>query len=260
MDRATILGILIGVLFIGGAVWLGPTRRAFLDLPSLAIVLGGTLATTLIRFPLSVLATTLPVVRQAFLERIIAPAELVRSLSKLAEIVRKDSLLAMERHPVSDHFLQRAVGLCLEGAPPDVIESTLRSEVASVIERHDRGQRIFRGMGQSAPAFGMIGTLIGLVQMLTLMDDPSKIGGSMAVAILTTFYGATLAYLVFNPIADKLAERSRQELLNKELVVFGILSIMAGHHPRMVERRLHVMLEPSVVRRLESRDRLRRAA
>lgn len=259
-DRATVLGLVIGLAFIGGAVYFGPTRSAFFDLPSIAIVLGGTLATTLIRFPLPIIATTLPVVRQAFMEKLESPVALVQTLSKLADLVRRESLLALEKQKIEDRFLKRAVDLCLEGAAPDVIESTLRSELASVLERHERGQRIFRGMGQSAPAFGMIGTLIGLVQMLTLMDDPSKIGGSMAIAILTTFYGALLAYLVFNPIADKLGERSRQELKNNEIVLYGILSIMAGHHPRMVERRLHVMLEPVAVRKLTSVRPLRRAA
>lgn len=260
IDRSTVLGFLIGVLFVGGAIYLGPTRAAFWDLPSVLIVFGGTAATTLVKFPAETLATTAAVVRQAFLDRMPSPSELVQTLSRLADLVRRDSLLAMEREKIQDPFLQRAVNLCLEGAAPDVIESTLRSETVMLVERHERGQRIFRGMGQSAPAFGMIGTLIGLVQMLTLMDDPSKIGGSMAVAILTTFYGAFFAYMVFNPIADKLSERSRQEQLNKEIVIQGILSIMAGHHPRMVERRLHVLLEPALARRLEVTMRGRRAA
>lgn len=262
MDRATIVGIVIGFLLVSAAIWLGPTRTAFWDVPSLLIVLGGTAATTLIKFPLRVVLSSMRVARNAFVEHGPSPTELVQAIVRLADVVRRDSLLAMERVPVSDRFLKRAVDICLDGVPPEMLESVLRSEVASVVERHERGHRLFRGMGQSAPAFGMIGTLIGLVQMLTQMDDPSKIGSSMAVAILTTFYGAFLAYMLFNPIADKLAERTRLELVNREIVVQGLLSILAGHHPRMVERRLFGLLEPggtvsSAVRRNE---RVRAAA
>jgi len=245
VDRSTIVGILLGVALIGVAIVLGPTPLSFLDAPSALIVLGGTIATTLIKFPASTCLSALKVARHAFVTQPASPTLLVRSIGQLAEAVRRDSLLALERAKVTDPFLKRATDLCLDGVAPDLLESMLRCEVGQSLERHDRGQRIFRGMGASAPAFGMIGTLIGLVQMLTQMDDPSKIGGSMATAILTTFYGAVLSYMLFNPIADKLSERSREELLAREIVIQGILSILAGHHPRMLERRLLGLLDPT---------------
>ncbi|MCA9726680.1 MAG: MotA/TolQ/ExbB proton channel family protein [Candidatus Eisenbacteria bacterium] len=261
MDFGTIIGLIAGIGLVTAAILLGETASAFWSLPSLLIVVGGTLASTLIKFPLSVVVGTVDVVRLAFVRRAERPEELVGVMVRLAQEVRRESLLALERVPVSDPFLKRGVGLAVDGTEPALIESLLRAEAIAEQERHDRGQRIFRTMGQTAPAFGMIGTLIGLVQMLTRMDDPSKIGGAMAVAILTTFYGAALAYLVFIPIAEKLSERSRTDWLHREMAIQGLLSILNGHHPRLVERRLHGILGPgrSTNGRLP-RNRLRPAA
>lgn len=261
MDRATIVGLLLGFGFVVTAILIGPASKAFWNPAAALIVLGGTLASTLIKFPASVVLGSLSVVRQVFIERRESPEELVRVIVRMSRDARKESLLAMERVPVKDPFLRRAVALVVDRADPEEVESVLRIEVAGEVERHERGQRLFRGAGQAAPAFGMIGTLIGLVQMLSRMDDPSKIGGSMAVAILTTFYGAALAYLVFLPIADKLAERTRMQILQRELIIQGLLAILAGHHPRLVERRLYSLLGPGqdVSGRLP-RNRLRPAA
>jgi chemotaxis protein MotA len=244
VDRSTVAGILVGLILIGGAILIGPSVGVFLNLPALLIVGGGILAATLIRFPAPVVFGSLRVIRQAFMDKIASPVDLMRDLVRLSTVVHRGSLLDMEKQPISDGFLRRAVELCVDGVDPGTIETVLRSEVAYLIERHDRGQRILRGMGSSAPAFGMIGTLIGLVQMLTRLNDPAKLGGAMAVAMLTTFYGALLAYLIFLPLADKLAERSRQETVNREIVIQGTLAILAGYHPRMVERRLLGLLEP----------------
>lgn len=258
MDRSTVLGIGLGLLLIGGAVLMGPSAAVFWNFPSVLIVGGGIIATTFIRFPAPVVLGSARVISQAFLDRVVSPVDLVRDVVRLAYTVRKDSLLAMEREIVQDRFLRRGVDLCVDGIDPAIIESVLRSEGVSILERHERGQRILRGMGNSAPAFGMIGTLIGLVQMLTMMDDPSKIGGSMAVAMLTTFYGAFLAYLIFLPLADKLAERAREEVVRREIVIQGLASILAGAHPRLVERRLLGLLEPEL--QPAARSRRSRAA
>ncbi len=244
LDRSTLFGIVAGALLITGAILLGPGHGAFWHFPSIVIVVGGVAATTLIRFPAPVVLGSARVVQQAFLNRTASPVELAASLVRMAELVRRDSLLALEREPVRDPFLRRGIELCVDGADPGAVETVLRTESASISERHERGQRILRSMGSSAPSFGMIGTLIGLVQMLTRLDDPRRIGSAMALAMLTTLYGALLAYLVFLPLADKLAERSRQELLNREIVVHGLLAILSGYHPRMVERRLLGLLEP----------------
>jgi chemotaxis protein MotA len=247
LDRSTVLGITLGVLLIGGAVFVGPSAATFWNLPSVLIVGGGVIATTFIRFPAPVVLGSARVIGRAFTDRMQSPVDLVHDLVRLSYTVRKDSLLAMEREVVRDRFLRRGTELCVDGIDPAIIESVLRSEGASILERHERGQRILRGMGNSSPAFGMIGTLIGLVQMLSMMDDPSKIGGSMAVAMLTTFYGALLAYLVFLPLADKLGERARQEVINREIIIQGLVSILAGTHPRLVERRLLGLLDPEML-------------
>lgn len=242
MDRGTIVGLVLGVAFVTLAIVLGHSPLAFWNLPSFLIVIGGTFATTLMKFPLTNFFGMFDVLRQAFLSRAESPEDLVPVIGALAKDVRKESLLAMEKTRVLDPFLRRAVSLAVDGTEPAVIESMLRAEAAAEAERHERGERIFRSMGQAAPAFGMIGTLIGLVQMLSEMDDPSKIGGAMAVAILTTFYGAFLSYVVFLPIADKLAERNRAEMMSREIATQGLLAILAGHHPRLVERRLYGLL------------------
>jgi chemotaxis protein MotA len=261
VDFGTLIGLVAGLTLVTIAILLGESATAFWNVPSLFIVLGGTLAATLIKFPLPALVGTLEVVRQAFQRPTQKPEELVALLVRMAQEVRRDSLLALERMPVSDPFLKRGVALAADGAEPALIESFLRTEAIAEQERHDRGQRIFRSMGNTAPAFGMIGTLIGLVQMLTEMDDPSKIGGAMAVAILTTFYGAALAYLVFIPIAEKLGERSRADWLHREMAIQGLLSILNGHHPRLVERRLHGILGPGrMTNGRLPRNRLRPAA
>jgi chemotaxis protein MotA len=261
LDFGTLIGLIAGVGLVATAILIGESATAFWNVPSLLIVVGGTTASTLIKFPLPVLVGSITVVRQAFLQRTERPEQMVGLMVRMAQEVRRESLLALERVPVADPFLKRGVDLAVDGTEPALIETLLRTEAMAEQERHDRGQRIFRAMGQTAPAFGMIGTLIGLVQMLTEMDDPSKIGGAMAVAILTTFYGAALAYLVFIPIAEKLGERSRADWLQREMAIQGLLSILNGHHPRLVERRLHGILGPGrMVNGRLPRNRLRPAA
>lgn len=244
MDLGTLFGLIGGIVVMAVAIALGINATAFWDVPSALIVVGGTVATTFIKFPWSVVLATATVVRQAFRANGESPELLVGIIVRLAQEVRRESLLAMESVPIRDPFLRRGIAMAVDGADPALIETVLRGEVAAEATRHDRGQRLLRSMGQASPAFGMMGTLIGLVQMLSTMDDPSKIGSAMAVALLTTFYGVALAYCVFLPLAEKLGDRSRAELLSREIVIQGVLSILSGHHPKMVERRLHGLLGP----------------
>lgn len=242
LDRGSISGLVLGVGFIVAAIIMGREPNAFWNPSSVVIVLGGTIAATLVKFPFAYVRATPAVALQAFRSKNESPEELVALITKLAEHVRRESLLALENVRITDPFLKRAVGLAVDGHEAHLIESLLRSEAGAEVERHERGERIFRSLGQTAPAFGMIGTLIGLVQMLTVMDDPSKIGSAMAVAILTTFYGAFLAYVIFLPIADKLYERSRAEVVRREIAIQGVLGILEGQHPRLVQRRLFGLL------------------
>ena len=260
MDRSTVIGIIAGILLVGGAIFASPSHGNFWNPAAALIVFGGVAATALIRFPARVVLSTTRVIKQAFLDHLAPPEDLMRTLVGLADLVRRDSLLAMDRTTTRDPFLRRGIELCVDGVDPSTIESVLRSEGATVWERHERGQRILRGMGNSSPAFGMIGTLIGLVEMFGRLQDPSKIGQAMAVAMLATLYGALLAYLIFLPLADKLGERSRQEQVNREIVIQGLLGILAGHHPRLVERRLLGLLEPGTRAGARLRPRRKRAA
>jgi len=260
LDRSTVIGIVAGILLIGGAMFLGPSHGNFWNPAVALIVFGGVAATTLIRFPAPVVLGTTRVVRQAFLDRLTPADELVRNLVLLADLVRRDSLLAMDREVTRDAYLKHGIELCVDGVDPNTIEAVLRSEGATVWERHERGQRLLRAMGNSSPAFGMIGTLIGLVEMLGRLSDPSKIGGAMAIAMLSTLYGALLAYLLFLPLADKLGERSRQEQINREVVIQGLLAILAGHHPRLVERRLFGLLDPGARAQTRLRPRRKRVS
>lgn len=259
MDRSTVTGIVLGLVLIGAALTMGSTVAAFWNLPSFFIVVGGTLATTLIRYPVAVVLGSCRVIRQSLGDRLPSPVDLVKQVVHLSTLVRQESLLIMEKEPVRDRFLRRGIELCVDGVDPASVEAFLRTEVAAMVEWHERAQRMLRGMGASSPAFGMIGTLIGLVQMLNGMTDPGAIGGAMAVALLTTFYGAFLAYFLFLPLADKLAERTRQEIVNREIVIQGLSAILAGYHPRLVERRLLMLLDPSPQSRRPGRVR-RRAA
>jgi chemotaxis protein MotA len=244
MDLATIIGVVAGLYLIGAAIVMGGSPLIYVNLPSVLIVLGGTLATLLIRFPMPVLLSTVKVVRNAFVDQLRPPGELIEEIVQLAEKSRRDSLLSLESVPVHDPFLEKGIQLCIDGTEPELVRSTLASELEATLERHRRGQRILKAIASSAPAFGMIGTLIGLVQMLTMMDNPDAIGPGMAVAILTTLYGALIAYLIALPMADKLAERSAQEMQSKEIVIHGIMGILAANHPLVVRSRLIGYLDP----------------
>lgn len=259
MDLATLIGLILGFACIAGAIAVGPAPVAFINIPSVLIVFGGTIAATLIRFPAGVVAGTMKVAANAFTNKVETPFGLIRKVVELTEKSRRDSLLSLENVPIDDPFLKKGVQLCVDGTEPEVLRDTLRTEMDGIIERHKQGQRIFKGIGSSAPAFGMIGTLVGLVNMLIAMDDPSAIGPQMAVALLTTMYGAVIANLFAIPVADKLSERSTTELQNKEIVIQGIMGILAANHPRVVETRLVSYLSPAA-RQLVQQQGARKAA
>ncbi|MBM3316846.1 MAG: MotA/TolQ/ExbB proton channel family protein [Candidatus Eisenbacteria bacterium] len=244
MDLATVIGVAAGVYLIAASIFMGGTPLIFVNAPALLIVVGGTVATMLIRYPFATVLSTAKVVRNAFFDRLRPPAELVEEIVRLAEKSRRDSLLSLESVPIRDSFLNQGIQLCIDGTEPELVRSTLASEMAATIDRHQRGQGILRSIGAAAPAFGMIGTLIGLVQMLARMDDPRSIGPAMAVAILTTLYGALIAYLIALPLADKLAERSAREAQTREIVIQGIMGILAANHPSIVRARLLSYIEP----------------
>ena len=243
MDFATLIGLFVGTTVVALAILSGSDPSIFINAPGLLIVIGGTLAVTFIKFPLfDTIHAIIRALKQAFWEELDTPEGLIAEAHIMAEIARKKDLLALEGHEIKNPFLRIGVRLSVDGRPPEFIRKLLSSEMERSIDRHLLGEKIFRGMGDSAPAFGMIGTLVGLVQMLSNMQDPSSIGPSMAVALLTTLYGALFANLVCNPIADKLRIRSEQEYLHKSLITESVLSIQKGENPRVMGELLEAFL------------------
>ncbi|MDF1613725.1 MotA/TolQ/ExbB proton channel family protein [Desulfurivibrio dismutans] len=244
MDLATLIGVVLGSVLLMGAILLGDAPGIFFNPPSVLIVFGGTLATAMIRFSMADVINSAKIAMNAFTMRGNNPQEVIAEIVNLAHVARKNGLIVLEQQPITDPFLKKAIMYCVDGHEADFIEEVLQKEVDLTITRHQVGQQVFNGMGTSAPAFGMIGTLVGLVQMLSVMDDPASIGPGMAVALLTTLYGAVLANFLFIPIADKLALRSQEEEQNRQLIIEGVLGILKGLNPRVMEEFLETFLPP----------------
>lgn len=220
----------------------------FINIPALMITAGGTIAATLINYPLGDIVRVVGVVKNAFLSKMVSPERTITRLVAFAEKARREGLLALEKElkEVNDPFLKGGLELAIDGLDPDLVTSMLNMELNFLTERHRRGQGMFRAMGKFAPAFGMLGTLIGLIQMLRSIEDPSSIGPGMAVALITTFYGTLIANLICLPLAGKLENISEHEVMVKNLVIEGIRSIQSGDSPRVVERKLKSFLAPKM--------------
>lgn len=248
MDLATIVGIIVGLTFVVIGIIQDGDIITFVNFASIMIVIGGTVAATFVAYPLYTVIDSLKVVKKAFTAQKNEAGVIISKIIELANTARKEGLLALEEasEDINDAFLQKGVMLVVDGTDPELVRNLLETELSFVEERHKEGQGIFEVMGTYAPAFGMIGTLIGLINMLRKLDDPSTIGPSMAVALITTFYGSLLANLIFLPIANKLKFRSREEVLLKEIMLEGMLSIQAGENPRIIEEKLKAFLPPKV--------------
>ncbi len=245
MDLATLLGLVSGFGVIIGAIAVGGSLMLFLNAPAVIIVVGGTTAATLIKFPLKTFLSAFKVAMRAFRSKADDPNKLIREALKLSQVARKSGLLALENQKIGNPFLKQGIQLAVDGNPPEFVRKALNQDIDLAIERHETGQHIFRAIGESAPAMGMIGTLIGLVQMLSSMDDPKQIGPAMAVALLTTLYGAIIANAFALPIAEKLSLRSKEERLNKSLIIETITAIQEGLNPRVMETLLKTYLPDS---------------
>ena len=244
MDIATVIGIVVGFGLVIGSILLGSSLMAFINVPGLLIFVGGTFAAALIAEKMGVVIGAARVAAHAFLHQAIAVDQTITRLLELSVIVRKEGLLALEGQEIDDPFMAKGVRLAVDGLTSDEVKTALIGEMHSLRARHKQGQKMFRFMGATAPAMGMVGTLIGLVQMLQVMDDPSSIGPAMAVALLTTFYGAVMAFLFFIPIADKLETRTKDESQNMSVILAGIEAILKAENPRIVRERLEAFLAP----------------
>jgi len=246
MDLATIIGIISGVVLIIYSIALGGNVSIFIHFPSLLIVGGGAMASTLVSFKMSEFMGVLGVVKKAFFDDKNDTVQLVTQIVELSKTARREGLLAIDRQvsTIDDQFFRTGMEMVVDGTEPELIRSVMETELSYLIERHKNGINIFTTLGMYAPSFGMIGTLMGLIAMLTKLDDPSQIGGGMAIALITTFYGAVFANLIFLPISGKLKNRSDEEVLVKELVIEGVLSIQFGEHPNTIKRKLLNFIPP----------------
>jgi chemotaxis protein MotA len=245
MDLATLIGLVGIALVLVGAIVTGGDIGLFINPASLIIVIGGTMAATVIRVSLKQFLGSFKVGLKAVLHKSEPPEKLIEEAVSLANVARKEGILALENQEISDPFLQKGVSMCIDGHPPEVVQQMLSKDINLTIERHDIGVNMFKAIGDYAPAMGMIGTLIGLVQMLANMDDPKTIGPAMAIALLTTLYGAIIANGFALPISEKLKGISAEERLNKHLILESISSIQAGTNPRVMEQLLMTYLPES---------------
>lgn len=251
MDLATLLGLLGAMAVIALAIVLGGSAGTFFNVPSLAVVIGGTFAATLTRISLADFFGSFKLVLSTFLHKAVSLTKLIEEAVELADVARKEGVLALEGRDIGHPFLEQGINLCIDGHPNEVVQKMLGKDINLSIERHETGREMFKSIGDAAPAMGMIGTLIGLVQMLSNMDDPKSIGPAMAVALLTTLYGAVIANAIALPIADKLKKIALDERLSKDLILESVSAIQAGTNPRVVEQILATYL-PDNLRGKES--------
>ncbi len=252
MDIATLFGIIVGFALLIAAIILGGNYDIFLNIPGLMIVIGGTFSAACINFPLSDIYNSFVAAFKIFVTRKLKANEVVNLMVKIAEISRREGLLALENIETDNNILKKTCQLIADNADTDLIQETLMIEIASMKQRHFITQEVFKKMGSYAPAFGMVGTLIGLVQMLSSLKDPDAIGPAMAVAILTTFYGSVLSNLVFLPIAGKLKSRTKEEVLHLQIIFEGAKCILQNNNPRFVYEKLSSFVPPKE-RRYERR-------
>lgn len=236
MDIATLVGLLGAIAMIVMAMVLGSSIATFIDVPSILIVVVGTHFVVLMTYPIGDFIKAAGSGIKTLSFKSPNYIELIEKIVELADLARKSGLLALEGTEIEDPFMKKGIGLLVDGHDGQVIRTILEKDIRMASERHTEGAGVFKTMADVAPAMGMIGTLIGLVAMLSNMDDPKSIGPAMAVALLTTLYGAIMANMVGIPIASKLTKRDDEERLSKLLIVDGLLGIQAGQNPRVIEQ------------------------
>ncbi|GAB7021570.1 motility protein A [Salidesulfovibrio brasiliensis] len=246
MDLGTVIGLVLAFGLVVSAILTGGSLLVFISVPSALIVLGGTVGATLVNYPMGYVIGVVGVIKNTFFSSIESPAVIIEKFKDYANRARREGILSLEPliKEIDDDYMRKGLQLTVDGLEPQVIQEILETEISYLEERHEVGAGVVAVMGTMAPAMGMIGTVIGLVQMLQTMSDPSTIGPAMAVALLTTLYGAILANLVFNPMTGKLKARSKEEVLIREMILEGILASSKGENPRIIEEKLNSFLPP----------------
>ena len=255
MDVATVFGLVMGFAMMAGALFFmgmsgeGEVHLAgFVDPPAIMMVIGGGLAVALVGFPAKQVLALVPIIKMIFFRKAEKPMELIQQIVKLAEIARRDGLLALEKKAgeIENAFIALGVQMAVDGIKPEMVEEIMRTEIKSMAGRHAEGRKVLETIGRCGPAFGMIATLLGLVMMLGNLSNADSIGPSMAVALVGTLYGAVTANLICIPFAEKLACLDHEEVLIKEIILEGVLSIQSGDSPRIVEQKLATFLPPKM--------------
>lgn len=246
IDITTVVGLVLGCIVLGLGMLADNPPSLYYNLPSIMITFGGAIAATCIQFPMDELLSFPKLMARVFFTRPQSATKLIKDMTHYAEIARRDGILALEgvTEEIEDKFLVRGLQLAVDGTDPELIQQMLSTELDNIAARHSRGKKLVDALAFYCPAFGMVGTLIGLVAMLKQLDDPAAIGPGMAVALLTTFYGALACYFILTPFAKKLERRSEEEQTLKEMIIRGVMSIQSGDNPRVVEQKLSIFLAP----------------
>lgn len=250
MDLATLVGFIGALGLILTAIIMGPKPEMFIDVTSILIVIGGSSFVVAMKFSVKQLPNAVKVAIKAFSSKSDKPEDLIDQVYELATAAKKSGILALESFDISSTFLNRGIMMLVDGYDPKVIREILTKERNLTVSRHEQGRKIFEALTDVAPAMGMIGTLVGLVQMLGNMADPKSIGPAMAVALLTTLYGAIIANVVSSPIADKLALRSEEEEKNYNLCIDAVMGIASGLNAKIIKDSLREYL-PNHLKRQE---------
>lgn len=256
-DIATIIGIAAGcVILVASIIIAGGVAGAsgFIDIPSILIVFGGCICSMLISFRLDGIKKMFPIMKKTFSSKEYDLAKLVNDFVALATTARREGLLALEEQmeTMQDDFIKKGITLAVDGTEQEALRDILDAELAALEDRHGRGRAMFDKAGELAPAWGMIGTLIGLVLMLRNLSNPSSLGPSMAVAMITTFYGSVLANFIFIPMANKLAQNTEEEIFVKQIMIEGIIGITSGINPKVLEEKLSSYLPPDARKKPEA--------
>lgn len=251
MDIATLVGLIGAFTVVLAAILLGPKPGMFIDVGSVMIVVIGSFFVVAMKFSIKQLPNAIKVALKAFTSKVDPPEDLIDQVYELAKAAKKSGILALESFDIQNSFLERGIMMLVDGYDPQVIRSILVKERDLTITRHEQGRKIFEALTEVAPAMGMIGTLVGLVQMLSNMDDPKSIGPAMAVALLTTLYGAVIANMVSSPIADKLSLRSGEEEKNYNLCIDAIMGIASGLNAKIIKDSLREYLPAHLKRQSE---------
>ena len=260
MDIATLVGFILGIVSIIYSIVVGAGMEGFMsfvDVPSIVIVVGGTIAAVLVSYPLNQFLYIFSTAKKAFIKNSSSSSDIIAHLIEMNKLARAECLLALERYTETetDEFLKKAVQMAVDGITPDTIRATLTNEIDCLRLRHAQSQGIFETLAAQAPSWGMIGTLIGLVLLLGNLEDPSTIGPSMAVAILTTLYGSIIANFICNPIAKKLEIRSAEESARRELIVEGVIALAQSAPSMVMEQTLKSFLSNSQKKEIETLEK-----